>query len=648
MLKKSYPIPTEAVRVCCISVGLALITFYAFDGALSSDFLSYDDPVYVTGNYRVMEGFTWANIVWAFEDTHTGNWYPLTWLSHMLDCQLYGLNPMGHHLTSIIIHVVNVLILFLLFWWLTGGLWQSAFAATLFAIHPLRVESVVWVSERKDVLSGLFFLLTIITYAWYLRRPSIPRYLLIMTCLCAGLMAKPMLVTLPFVLLLLDYWPLERLHFGRGDKDGPEFRKLILEKVPLFIIAVVSSIVAMWAQRNAGAITTTEGLSVYYRLLNSAQSYMAYIWKFFCPKDLAVLYPLLLRDLILWKSVLCILFLVGFSVWVIYIGRRHRYFVTGWFWYMGMLVPVIGLVQIGSQVMADRYTYLPSIGFLVMITWALREVAERLRVKRVITVTAATIIMILLMFATWIQVGYWKDSVSLFAHAIDVTDDNHVMHLNLALALEKTGEYEEAINHYYRAMSIAPWRASVLLNVATIRIKQGRFDEAISNYEKLLKMKAGLDSEAYCGLGTVYLRQGKLGLAEDNLRKSLSLDADYPIALNSLARVLHQQGKTAEAVNYWKSAIKINAYYINAMSRLAWVLATTDQGDIFAPEEAVKNAVRVCNLTGYEEPQLLDVLAAAYAANESYTDAIETATKAYELAMAMGKAELAGEIKLCN
>jgi hypothetical protein len=643
MLKCDLSIPKKTIRIVVLCLGLTAITMTSFDGALSNGFVDWDDQVYVTENYRVCNGLTWENIVWAFSDTHTGNWHPLTWLSHMVDCQLYGLNPAGHHLTSILLHTVNVLLLFLLLQGMTGAFWSSVFVAMVFAIHPLRVESVAWVAERKDVLSGLFFMLTLAAYSSYTRGPTAWKYLCIMAVLCLGLLCKAMLVTVPFVLLLLDWWPFQRISGSTEMLQRPS--RLIWEKVPLLSISVIFSVVAFWAQRDVGAVAPAESLGLYNRLINATVSYISYIGKLFYPKDLAVLYPFVGSRLLRWKGILCFVMLGVVSVVIIRLRKCARWAVVGWLWYLGMLVPVIGLVQVGSQVMADRYTYLPSIGFLIVITWTLREVAGRFRVKRVITVIAATVIMILLMFATWIQVGYWRDSVSLFVHAIDVTDDNHVMHLNLGLALEKMGEYEEAMNQYDKAMSLAPWKASIMLNIAAVRIKQNKVDEAISSYEKLLKMKAGLDLEAYCGLGTVYLRQGKFELAEENLRQALSLDADYPIALNNLARVLHQQGKTAEAVNFWKAAIEIDTFYINAMSRLAWVLATTDQEEIFDPGEAVKNALRVCHLTEYKEPQLLDVLAAAYAANECYIDAIDTATKAYELAMAMGKAELAGKIK---
>ena len=377
-----------------ICLGLVAVTWAVFGQTLAHDFVNFDDHVYVYENPLVVRGLSIEGIIGAFTHTHALNWHPLTTLSHMLDCQLYGLKAGGHHLTNVILHTISVLLLFLVLKQMTDGLWQSAFVAALFAIHPLHVESVAWVSERKDVLSAVFFMLTLAAYARYVRVPSAPRYLLVALLFACGLMSKPMLVTLPFVLLLLDYWPLGRIG-GQKSEVGSRLRRLITEKIPLFALSAVSCIATLLTQRQGP--NTIDQLPFLWRLNNTFVSYVTYIWQMLWPARLAVFYPHPNDRLPLLEVTAAIAFLVGVSLLVTYLRRTKPYLVTGWFWYLGMLVPVIGFVQVGEQAHADRYTYLPQIGLYIMIAWTVGDLLleSTSRVRRALVGVAAAIAIVM-------------------------------------------------------------------------------------------------------------------------------------------------------------------------------------------------------------------------------------------------------------
>ena len=378
-----------------VCLGLVAVTWAVFGQTLAHDFVNFDDHVYVYENPLVIRGLSTEGIIGAFTHTHARNWHPLTTLSHMLDCQLYGLNAGGHHLTNVILHTISVLLLFLVLKQMTGGLWQSAFVAALFAIHPLHVESVAWIAERKDVLSAVFFMLTLAAYARYARAPSPARYLLVALLFAFGLMSKPMLVTLPFVLLLLDYWPLGRLG-GQKSEVGSRLRRLITEKIPLFALSALSCVATLLTQRQGP--NAIDQLPFLWRLNNTFVSYVTYIWQMLWPVRLAVFYPHPNDRLPLVEVTVAIAFLVGVSLLVIYLRRTKPYLVTGWFWYLGMLVPVIGLVQVGEQAHADRYTYLPQIGLYIMIAWAVGDLLleSTSRVRRAVVGVAAAIAIVCL------------------------------------------------------------------------------------------------------------------------------------------------------------------------------------------------------------------------------------------------------------
>jgi hypothetical protein len=380
----------------CIYLTLALATLAVFWQVLGHDFVNYDDPDYVYRNPNVQSGITLSSIKWAFTTGHAANWHPLTWLSHMLDWQLFGDNPGWHHLTNLFLHIANTLLLFAVLKRMTNALWRSAFVAAAFALHPLHVESVAWVAERKDVLSTLFWMLTIAAYLRYLERPGTGRYLLTLLIFALGLMAKPMLVTLPFVLLLLDYWPLGRFQFGQIVKSvGQQSRKslnafshwklsrhLLLEKVPLFALSAISSIVTFLVQRTAGAVTSVETLPLKLRIANTFVSYLTYIQKMVWPSRLAMFYPYPDKTDLIWQTVVFALLLLIISLGVIWLMRRRRYLLTGWLWYLGTLVPVIGLVQVGDQALADRYTYVPLTGLFIIIAWGVPDLIAKWRFRK--------------------------------------------------------------------------------------------------------------------------------------------------------------------------------------------------------------------------------------------------------------------------
>lgn len=452
----------------------------------SHEFVNYDDPGYVVENPHVNTGLTGDNIRWAFTAISNSNWHPLTWLSHMLDCQLYGLTPKGHHLTSVFLHIVNAVLLFVLFRRMTGAQWQSAFVAALFALHPLHVESVAWVAERKDVLSASFFMLTLLAYTRYAERPTLGRYLPVFFSFVLGLMAKPMLVTLPFILLLLDYWPLGR------SQAKPAGLRLVLEKIPLFVLSIASSIITIYAQNTEGAISSMEAIPFVSRLANTVLAYAGYIEKTVWPARLIVLYPLT-DQMPVWKVAGAILLLVCVSAIVFRQARRFPFLPVGWLWFLGMLVPVIGLVQVGSQSMADRYTYLPLIGLFIMIAWGGAELLEKWRHRRIALFASAVTIIMLLSSVTWLQIRHWKNSVELLSHALKFTS-NAFLYNNLGLALASQGKLDEAIIQYTKALQLNPNDDFAHYNLGLAFAKQGKLSEAVYHYSESLRINPG-DSE---------------------------------------------------------------------------------------------------------------------------------------------------------
>ena len=567
--------------VVCLFLVIAILAVYWQVG--NHEFVNYDDNDYITENQHVQAGLTLKSIVWAFTSTHASNWHPLTWLSHMLDCQIYGLNPGGHHFTNVFFHILNSILLFLVFKRMTGAFWKSAFVATLFAIHPLHVESVAWAAERKDVLSTFFWMMTMGSYVWYVERPGTNRYLLVLLFFALGLMAKPMLITLPFVLLLLDYWPLGR--FNKRSLALP----LVWEKIPFFVLAAASSIVTFFVQQSGGAVRSLDVLPLFVRISNALVSYISYIVKMILPHNLAILYPHP-KDFPMWQVAGACLLLVFISFMAIRAVRRHPYFAVGWLWYLGTLVPVIGLVQVGSQSMAERYTYIPLTGIFIIIAWGVSDLVARWQYKKEGLAVASAILLSILIVATWFQVGHWTNSITLFSHAIDVTENNSIAHNNLGVALKDHGKLSEATGHYYEALRINPDYVFAHNNLGNALADQGRVSEAISHYYEALR----IDHDyvlAHNNLGNALADQGRVSEAISHYYEALRIKPDYADAYYNLGNVLTRQGKINEAISHYYKALRIKPNHARAHNNLG--SAFVQHGRIFEAIKHYTEALRI-------------------------------------------------------
>ena len=466
-----------------ICFALVMTIWFVFGQSFSFDFVNYDDGQYVYGNSFISGGLTLEGLHKIATQPHSANWHPLTSLTHMLDCQIYDLVPAGHRLTNILLHMATAVSLFLVLRSMTGSFWRSAFVAFLFAVHPLRVESVVWISERKDVLSGLFFMLTLGAYLRYVRHPfSVARYLLVLLLFVLGLLSKSMLVTLPFVLLLLDYWPLKR--FQTLETKRPVVR-LILEKIPLFLLSAAFCGIAIWAQGRA--VASVEFLSVPWRIGNALVSYVTYMRQMILPTGLAVLYPAHRESLSLWSVGFSLILLAGITAVVLRERQKHPYLLTGWFWYLGMLIPVIGILQVGGQAHADRYTYLPQIGLGILLAWRAGDWAVS-DCRRRLAGVIAIVLLGGIVSAARVQVSYWRDSVSLWSRALAFTKNNFVAHSNLGVALFVNGNTSAAINHFEQALRINPRQAETLNNLASAYADEGRYPEAVAAAQLALRL----------------------------------------------------------------------------------------------------------------------------------------------------------------
>ncbi|PYK83237.1 MAG: hypothetical protein DME37_00600 [Verrucomicrobia bacterium] len=598
-----------------ICISLAVLTWVVFGQLLQYDFINYDDPRYVYENTNITKGLTIGGIAWAFTHIHSMNWHPLTTISHMLDCQLYGLKPGAHHFTNVLLHSIVAILLLLVLQRMTGGpsgtgsIWRSAFVAAVFAIHPLRVESVAWIAERKDVLSGVFFMLTLLTYFRYVRVRSIGHYLTVLFMFALGLMCKPMLVTLPFVLLVLDYWPLGRIRGQKSDVSGHEnLVMLVVEKIPLVGLSAISSVVTFLAQR--GAVGWTEQLPVLARINNAVVTYAAYMWQMLWPVKLAVFYPHPESRLPLWEIILCLLLLIGITAAAVVLRKSRPYFITGWLWYLGMLVPVIGLVQVGWQGRADRYTYLPQIGLYIAITWGIADVTAAWRWQREILTAGTAIVVGLLSWRASVQASYWRDSETLFTHALAVTSNNDVAENNLGIVFLQKGNLDEAISLLQAAVDLRPENSPAHENLAKALLQKGQVTDALVHYRRLLELQP------------------------DNIEVH-----------NIVGTVLIQQGQAREAVEEWQKVLAIQPDNGNAMSNLAWVFATSPDDSLRDGAKAVQLAEQAMRISGGRIPIIFRTLAAAYAENGRFSEAIQTAQRGIELANSRGNSGLATELQ---
>jgi Flp pilus assembly protein TadD len=582
---------SNKLYVLLICVVLVLATAGVYWQVREYEFVGFDDRDYVGENVRVLNGLTREGFAWAFTTTKTtGNWHPLTWLSLMLDCELFESKSQACHTTNILFHLANTLLLFVVLRRMSGALWRSAFVAGLFALHPLHVESVAWVSERKDVLSTFFWLLTMWAYVRYVERVGAARYVPIVVFFALGLMAKPMLVTLPFVLLLLDYWPLGRLRLNKlGDKalansnaGASGVRKaaarLVAEKVPLFILTVISCVVTYLAQQSRGAVQPIESMRLNVRLANAVVSYSDYIVKTIWPSRLAVFYPYQGMAPI-WQIAQAGLVLVGVSAMVMWWVRRRPYLAVGWLWYVGTLVPVIGLVQVGAQSMADRYTYVPLVGLFIAVTWGIADLADSWRYRRIVLGVSAAAVLLVLMVCTWRQVGYWRNSITLFEHTLAVTSNNALAHNNLGFVLAKRGELDKAIEHHREALRLNPGDASVHINLGMELELKHEYAEAIKHYEEALRINPD-QAVAHNNLGTAILNMyGELEEAAEQFREALRLRRDYDSARLNLATVLVAQGKIDEAIWHYEEVLRLNPNDNRARLGLKAALTKRDKSD---------------------------------------------------------------------
>jgi Tfp pilus assembly protein PilF len=745
--------------VCSI---LALVTAAVYLPVARHQFINFDDPDYVTGNPYVQAGLNPESIRWAITGVYSSNWHPLTWMSHMLDCQLYGQKPAGHHLTSVIFHVANTLLVFFLLKLMTSAFWRSAFVAGLFALHPLHVESVAWVAERKDVLSGFFGLLTLLLYAKYvfsversrevkseIRNPKsetkpkseVRRWIyygLALVLLALGLLSKPMLVTWPFVMLLLDFWPLKRVT-GVGSRG---WVPLVLEKIPFFALSATSCVVTFLVQKASGAVVPLNDTPISARIANAMVSYGRYLAKTFWPSKLAVFYP---YERLNWESaevLAALVVMVMVTAAALWVWKSKPYWPVGWFWFVGVLVPVIGIVQVGKQAFADRYMYLPHIGLFIAITWGVAEMMARAHWPRWAGFGISSVVLAIATFMTSHQLAYWRDTKSLFQHTVAATSRNHVAYTVIACELVQSNQLAEATEACRLALQYSQCYPEAYNTLGAIYARQERFEEALANYKKALECDPNYAEPCY-GMASVYLKQKDYAQAELQAREALRRTPMHIASMYSLAMALHNEGKLDEAADYYGRLIKMHPnlfsphrflgnvlatkgqtdgaiaqyriaakirpedgethavlgvmlmeknqvdeaakeflqatrvqptnavanyqlaliyqsrketqkaidYYhrtlhaqpdfVEALNNLAWLLAANHDSAIRNGTEAAGLAERACKLTDYKTPVFIGTLAAAYAEAGRFAEAVTTAEKARDLALAVGQKETA-------
>jgi tetratricopeptide (TPR) repeat protein len=588
----------------CICLAVATLAVYA--QVYRHEFIDLDDSDYVFENWHVASGLNWHNAAWAFTTGHAANWHPLTWLSHMVDCQIFGLNPGPQHLVNVLLHITNALLLFLILQNLTGAQWKSAFVAALFALHPLHVESVAWIAERKDVLSTLFWFLTLWAYMGYVRRSGLNRYLLTLLLFALGLMAKPMLVTLPFVLLLLDFWPLNRFAPApqAGTRDARRATRslagrfwrpalpLVREKIPFFLLAAASSIITFAVQKAGGAVQTIDLLLPSTRIANAIHSYVAYLLKATWPSDLSVFYRYQSAGYPIYEIALAAFLLLCITALALQMARRAPYLAVGWFWYLGTLVPVIGLVQIGGQSMADRYTYVPLTGIFVVIAWGAPDLAAKWSAAKKPLATAAAFLLLACSVTTWHQVRYWQDTISLSLHAVEIDKDSYMAHeiLGLGAAFASQGRTLDAIHNFERALQINPNYAEAHNNLGNVLLQQGQIDKALSHYTEALRLNPKY-AEAHYNMAVILYGQGKIAEAITHYREAIRLRPDYVDAFYNLAAALDGQGDFQGAVANYSEAIRLKPDFVEAYNNLGVTLF--NHGQVQKALDAFSQALRV-------------------------------------------------------
>jgi len=541
---------TKAVSERAICAALFLATVVVYFQVSRFPLISFDDNQGLIGNPQVHYGLSWSGVAWAFTSAYASNWFPLTWLSHMLDFQLFGADAGWHHLTNVLIHAVSSVLLFLLMKRMTGRMWESAFVAFVFALHPLHVESVAWVSERKDVLFAFFWFLTTWLYLDFIEQRTARRYLLMVLAFCLGLMSKQMIVTLPFTLLLLDAWPLKRTGW----------KTLLLEKVPLVALSFAASAVAFLAQKRGGAVQSLDAIPLASRAANAGVSYVLYLANFVWPVNLAFFYPYPSR-MAVWEISLAVLAIASVSALVLLAYRTRPYLAIGWFWYLGTLAPVIGLIQVGHQARADRYTYVPLIGISIMTAWACAELNKGLVKFLAITACAVWTAM------TFVQISYWKDSAALYSHAIAVTDGNYLAHLNLGVDMAAQGDYQKALRELYTSIEENPDQAHARNSLGGVLYNVGRKDEAIEEFIQAIRLEPQ-DAEPHSNLGNALVDAGRPDDAIRELNTALRLNPGMANAYFGLGRALVAEKRPQEAITCFSEALRINPGFTQAREQL--------------------------------------------------------------------------------
>lgn len=541
-------------RILIVCLLLAAATLVLYNPVTRHPFVNYDDDKYITSNPHIRAGLTWDTFIWALTSTEQANWHPLTWISHEVDVSLFRLNPAGHHFTNVLLHIANVVLLFLLLWRGTRRLGASLVVAGLFAAHPINVESVAWIAERKNVLCTLFFLLAIGAYGWYAKKPSWKRYLAVFGFFAAGLASKPMVITLPFVLLLLDYWPLART-------TGPapqSWSKLFWEKIPLLALSAASAAITIVAQKSGGAIRSVEEISLAARLKDAPYAYAMYLWKAIWPAKLAPFYPHPGDSLAAWKWIVALAILIAITAIVLHF-REKRYLLMGWCWFLGTLVPVIGLVSIGEALMADRYAYIPLIGVFLAIVFAVADLIEGKQLPSAVPIAAAVAILAALAWMTHRQTGYWQTNEALWAHALAVTPDNFVAENNLGGALILEGREEEAHPHFERGAQLNPQDPMSRANLATYSMTHGHLSEAIQQYQEAVKLTSDPTflAQTYANMGMAQRSAGQSEQARTSFEQALSLDQRQFIAWAGLGLLAQSEGKVEEAVNDFSRSVEL-------------------------------------------------------------------------------------------
>jgi len=610
-------------RWTLISIFLIALTWAVFGQTGNYQFVNYDDPLYVLDNAHVRAGLTWRGIAWAFTHVHSQNWHPLTTMSHMFDCQLFGLNPGAHHLVNVFFHSIAAVLLFILLAQITNSIWASAFVAAVFAIHPLRVESVAWIAERKDVLSGVFFMLTLLAYFRWTRKQTVGRYLAMSILFACGLMSKPMLITTPIILLLLDYWPLNRSQKSevRSQKSSnPPWTKLVVEKVPLFVLSIGSCFATLWAQNFA--LGSTQFLPLQWRVTNALFSYFEYVRQMFWPVDLIPFYVHPENRLEIWRLLIAAISLIALTAIVIVRRKQNPYLLVGWLWYLVMLIPVIGIVQVGLQGHADRYTYLPQIGLDIALVWLIWNLSKSClprrsasakagRAQKIGLSAAAAIVLITLSSLSWKQTTHWRDTEALWRHTLAVTPDSDVAHAGLGGILFVRGQIDESIDHYERAL----------------RLRDGNV-------------------AAHFGLGRALAAKQKTDPAIFHFQKALSIQPDNIGASNDLGVMFASKGEIREAISAWQQSLSFDPDNADAANNIGWMRATATDPDLRDGREALELAQRALR-SGGENPVALRTLAAAQAENGQFAEAIATCRRGEELAQKNGDRAMAESLHRC-